>query len=86
MDQAQFNEIRGDIRDLRNDIKNLLPVVQMVERHEMLLYGNGQPGLLATVEEAKARHKVYNKLFAAIAAVVTFITGNVVWRWMGGRA
>lgn len=86
MDQGQFNEIRGNIRDLREDIKKLLPVIQMVERHEMLLYGNGQPGLLATVEAAKTRHRMYDKLFATIAAVVTFITGNVIWRWMGGKA
>ena len=73
-------ELREAIQDIRDDIKKLLPVVQMVDRHEMLLYGNGHDGILTTVEKMKTRHKVYDKVLAAGGALVTAVFGDAFWR------
>jgi hypothetical protein len=80
-------ELRDALREIRDDIKELIPLKQAVDRHEMLLYGlNGKDGMLTDVDKLKGAHKMYNKFFTGMGAVLTFITGNVLWRWLGGRA
>ena len=80
-------ETRELLTEIRQDIKDLLPVVQMVDRHEMLLYGDGQrTGLLRDVdhlqETVSIHHKRDKALFTSIGAILTFVTGNAVWRWI----
>lgn len=73
-------EIREALREIHDDIKKLLPMEQMVARHETLLYGNGHDGILTSVEKFKARHKVYDKVFGVIGALVTAVFGDAFWR------
>jgi hypothetical protein len=73
-------ETRDLLTEIRQDIKNLLPVVQMVDRHERLLYGNGHDGILTTVEKMKATGKANNRVFAGIMAAITAIGGDTLWR------
>ena len=73
-------EIREALKDIHDDIKKLLPLEQTVARHELLLYGNGHPGLLATMENMKTRHKLYDKALAAGGALLTAVFGDAFWR------
>ena len=78
-------ELREMLHEIRTDVKELLPLKQDVARHEQLLYGNGQQGLLTTVEQLKTKHKFYDKLLSGIGAILAFVTGNAIWRLMGGK-
>lgn len=73
-------ELRDALKEIRDDVKGLLSLKDTVERHEKAIYGNGHDGLLTTVENLKATHKVYNKVFAGLGAVVTAVFGDAFWR------
>ena len=73
-------ETRDLLTEIRQDIKNLLPVVQMVDRHERLLYGNGHDGILTSVEKLKVVDRSHNRVFASIMAAITAIGGDTLWR------
>ena len=73
-------ELRDALHEIRDDIKKLLPLQGEVARHELLLYGNGHDGLLTTVEKLKTTHKVYNRVFAALGALITAVFGDAFWR------
>jgi len=73
-------ETRDLLTEIRQDIKNLLPVVQMVDRHERLLYGNGHDGILISVEKLKTVDRSHNRVFAGVLAVIAAIGGDTLWR------
>ena len=73
-------ELRDALHEIRTDLKELLPLKQAVERHELLLYGNGHEGLLASAENLKTTHRVYNKIFGALGALVAAVFGDAFWR------
>lgn len=78
-------ELREALSDLRGDIKKLLPLVDIVDRHDKTLYGNGHDGVVTTVEQLKSTTRLYNKLFSGVGAVLTFFIGNLLWRWYGDK-
>ena len=73
-------ELRDALGEIRDDIKRLLPLQDVVKRHELAIYGNGHDGLLTTVEQLKTTHRVYNKILGALGAVVMAVFGDAFWR------
>lgn len=77
--------LHDDIREIRDDVKKLIPLIPMVNDHHATLYGNGHDGIVTDVTKLKSSHKLYNKIFAGVGSVLTFFFGNLAWRWYGGR-
>lgn len=78
-------ELRQALGVIQEDIKKLLPLVGVADRHDKTLYGNGHDGVVTTVEQLKTTNRMYNKLFSGVGAILTFFLGNVLWRWYGGK-